>query len=267
MQTGSPAPRKARSPFSGIELLATCIVVAVITFAVVRSSFREEVFLSEPALEEIEPLKKYGPNRYSRDLEEWIIRDYFGDKRDGVFLDVGANHYRNDSNTFYLETALGWSGLAIDALQEFAGDYRTHRPRTRFLAMFASDTPGSVRLFVPEQNKLVASADQDFIKKHGETGTARDVPATTLNEALKQAGIERVDFLSMDIELAEPKALAGFDIQRYGPALVCIEGHPEVRQQILDYFARNNYVLMGKYLRADVHNLYFRPIDRGTDVP
>lgn len=36
----------------------------------------------------------------------------------------------------------------------------------------------------------------------------------------------------MDLELHEAAALAGFDIQRFRPALVCIEGHPEVRQQI-----------------------------------
>jgi FkbM family methyltransferase len=257
------ARKNRRRGLSVVEVLAVCVVVAAVSFTVVRSGFREEVFLSEPALEEMESLKKYGPTRYSRDLEEWIIRDHFQDKRDGIFLDVGANHFRNDSNTYYLETALGWSGLAIDAVEEFAADYKLHRPRTQFVAMFASDRAGSVQLFVPEHNKLVASSDPDFIKKHGETGAARQVPATTLNDALAQAGIARLDFMSMDIELAEPKALAGFDIHRFKPALVCIEGHPEVRQQILEYFARHRYVLAGKYLRADVHNLYFQPAAEG----
>jgi hypothetical protein len=64
----------------------------------------------------------------------------------------------------------------------------------------------------------------------------------------------------MDIELSEPKALAGFDAQRFKPQLVCIEAHPEVRQQILDYFAVNQYVVIGKYLRADDKNLYFKPL-------
>jgi hypothetical protein len=41
---------------------------------------------------------------------------------------------------------------------------------------------------------------------------------------------------------------------------VCIEAHSEVRQQILDYFARNGYVIVGKYLPADEHNLYFMPL-------
>ena len=36
--------------------------------------------------------------------------------------------------------------------------------------------------------------------------------------------------------------------------------HPEVRQQILDYFARHHYVVAGKYLRADTANLYFAPL-------
>ena len=58
----------------------------------------------------------------------------------------------------------------------------------------------------------------------------------------------------MDIELAEPKALAGLDIERFRPALVCIEDHAEVRQQILDYFARHGYVGVGKYLRVDPVN-------------
>ena len=65
----------------------------------------------------------------------------------------------------------------------------------------------------------------------------------------------------MDIELAEPKALAGFDVDRYRPALVCVEAHPDVRQEILDYFTRHGYTVVGKYLRMDPKNLYFSPLD------
>jgi hypothetical protein len=81
---------------------------------------------------------------------------------------------------------------------------------------------------------------------------------------LDAEGVTRIDFLSMDIELWEPKALAGFDVDRFKPSLVCIESHPEVRQQILDYFAAHNYVVVGKYLQMDQHNLYFQP--RGAGV-
>ena len=49
------------------------------------------------------------------------------------------------------------------------------------------------------------------------------VPATTLNNLLARQEIARIDFLSIDVEGAEPKVLAGFDIQRFKPRLVCIE--------------------------------------------
>lgn len=212
---------------------------------------------------ELDPIRaKFAAHRNSRNVEEWLIRDYFKDRRNGVFLDVGANDYQQENNTYFLETELGWSGVAIDALDEFAEGYRAHRPRTRFFALFVSDeSNSSAQLFVPSANKLVASSNQEFARREsGVTPAAREVPTTTLNAVLDHSGLSRVDFVSMDIELSEPKALAGFEIDRFKPALVCIEAHPEVRQQILDYFALHRYVLVGRYLRADPKNLYFQPL-------
>ncbi len=45
---------------------------------------------------------------------------------------------KDESNTYFLETNLGWSGLAVDAIPEFGPDYATFRPRTTFVAMFAT---------------------------------------------------------------------------------------------------------------------------------
>ena len=38
-----------------------------------------------------------------------------------------------------------------------------------------------------------------------------------------------------------------------------------MRQQILDYFARNQYVLVGRYWRADVLNFWFAPLGPAKD--
>ena len=77
-----------------------------------------------------------------RNAEEWLVRDFFGDQRGGVFLDVGSYDYKRFSNTYYLEKELGWSGVAMDAQKEFAADYAKYRPRTRFFSFFVSDTLG-----------------------------------------------------------------------------------------------------------------------------
>jgi hypothetical protein len=115
-------------------------------------------------------------------------------------------------------------------------------------------------MYVLEKNKQIGSGDKKFAEQHGEKAKEIEVATITLTDLLDSEKIAKIDFLSLDIELFEPKALAGFDIDRFRPQLACVESHPEVRQQILDYFARHRYVVVGKYLRADPNNLYFTPM-------
>jgi len=208
----------------------------------------------------------YGPGHYSENEEEWIIRDFFKDRRGGFFVDVGASHYRDNSNTYYLETRLGWSGIAIEPQFMFEADYLKYRPRTRFFPLFASDSSNeTARLYIADRASLSASASRDFAQLFGKNVAESVVPTTTLTDLLAQLQVGRIDLLSIDVELSEPKVLAGFDIDRFKPELVCIEAHPDVRQQILDYFAKHAYVALGKYLRVDVQNLYFTSLNRERD--
>jgi FkbM family methyltransferase len=208
--------------------------------------------------------KTYGPETQSEHYEEWIVRDFFEDRRGGIFLDVGAFDYKLHSNTYHLEKTLGWSGLAVEPQPQFAEGWRRHRPRSVFVRYFASDRSGeSVPLHVSEEHPLVASIARAFTERWGQSKVLQ-VPTITLTELLDRHHIARVDFVSIDVELAEPRVLAGFDVRRFRPGLVCIEAHPEVRQQILDYFAGNEYVVAGKYLRVDEKNMYFMP--RGHEL-
>ena len=255
---------KSQARLSLIEAFALVVVLGAVAFTMHQLRLRQHHYFSLNALDELQrTLGHYKlSERSSRNHEELIIRDYFQDQRGGTFLDVGANHYRDDNNTYYLETALGWSGLAVDALAEYAEGYAKHRPRTTYVAMFASDVMDEkARVFVPMRDKKEASISKEILGPVSKVlATEREVPTTTLNHALDAAGLTSLDFMSMDIELSEPKALAGFDVERYRPRLVCIESHLQVRQQILDYFARHGYVLIGKYLRLDPYNLYFAPL-------
>ena len=86
------------------------------------------------------------------------------------------------------------------------------------------------------------------------------VPTRTLTQILDDNGVEGVDFLSMDIEGAEPGALRGFDIDRFRPALVCIEATASIGGEILAYFQGHAYERIDEYLEHDGVNWYFRPV-------
>jgi len=244
--------------FDLVELTLIVAGAALAAYAAI-SYLRPQYIYPAAPVEGAELQQKYGPARNSEHEEEWIIRDFFHDKRNGVFVDVGANDYKFLSNTFYLETALGWSGLAIEPQLSFEENYRKYRPKSKFLPFFISDVSNEeATMYYTKDNLLVTSSDKSFVERYGKATELR-TPTITMDDLLTREQIARFDFLNMDIELAEPKALKGFDVERFRPALVCIEAHPEVRQQILDYFAARHYVVVGKYLRVDAANLYFAP--------
>lgn len=249
--------------FDSLEVGLIVVLVAAGTWTLKPTPPPLNVPGSLPMLRELNHFhQQFGPVQYTEHAEEWAIRDFYRETRNGVFVDVGASDYMRFSNTYYLETALGWSGIAIDPLTQFAAGYEQHRPRTKFRPFFVSDVSNdAAKLYIlANGDHTKTSGVKSVVERHGAT-TVVEAPTITLNDLLTAEGVDRIDFLSMDIEQWEPKALAGFDLQKYRPSLVCIEAHPDVRQTILDYFWKRGYVLIGKYLRIDQYNLYFTPID------
>jgi FkbM family methyltransferase len=248
--------------FTAVHILFACAICALLA-AVAAMQYRAR---SQPIQYARHPesqalLDKYGPQKSSYSEEEWCIRDFFTDRRDGFFVDIGANDYKFTSNTYYLDTVLNWKGIAVEPQRQFQADYVKYRPRTKFMSFFVSDASNQqAKMYVLKKNTLLTSGNRGFTEQIGEKATEVEVPTITLNDLLDSENVTKIDLLSIDIELWEPKALAGFDVERFRPELVCIEAHPQVRQQILDYFARHHYTIVGKYLRADVNNLYFTPL-------
>jgi FkbM family methyltransferase len=242
-----------RRQFDTVEVLLICLLVIGATAAVARrKSVLQDDWLRQ----------QYGPSKWSYNAEEWIVRDFFEDRRDGVFVDIGSADARKSSNTYYLESKLGWSGVAVDALAEHAPSYAQYRPRTQFFALFVGDRSDARATLYVSERAANSSMSRQFTEFYnpGKPIEVREVPTITMNDLLDRAGVSRVDFLTMDIEMAEPVALAGFDIGRFKPALVCVEAHPPIRQWLIDYFVRHDYRVVAKYLWADWENLYFAPL-------
>jgi len=206
---------------------------------------------------------EHGKALYSQGKIELIIRDFFNDRAGGVFLDVGCGEYSYASNTYYLEKHLGWSGVGVDALCELGFGYLKNRPRTRFFNFLVTDHSGTIEAFIRSTKSTdVSSTNMEVVKSHTPNFNKDTdaqiiyIPTITLTELLDQNGISKIEFLSMDINGGELKALAGFDIDRFKPEFVCIEaaGSP-----ILDYFEKHGYERIEEYREYDTNNSYFRP--------
>jgi FkbM family methyltransferase len=201
-----------------------------------------------PAIADQDPM-------WSQGFEELIIRDFFGDKKRGVFVDVGCYFPTKQSTTYFLEKRLRWTGFGIDAQRHFAPLWKQKRPRSIFISTAISDKDGeTLTLFIAGSTaSLEKWAMEIFTPDLKEV----QVKTITLNTLLDMHVVEKVDFLSLDIDGAERAALEGFDIQRFKPALAAVEAvRPEL---VKEYFAANGYELIEKYAKVDKINLYFRP--------
>ena len=255
-----------RNQLDKLSILVVAVAAAVAAYSLLREqplgtpgsqghpAFYENTFTPVDSVEgdaELERLhRRFGEKFYSWHYEEWFVRDFFDDMRDGFFVDVGSWHYSYGSNTFLLEINNQWSGIAIEAQERFRADYDKNRPCTKFFNYFVSDkSTGQTELFVSEANTAVASSDMGHIDRHSlEITEALQVQEITLDDLLDREGVKRIDFLSMDIELAEPAALSGFDIERFAPKLVCIEDNPRsrVHEFIEGYFEGSSGILVAR---------------------
>ena len=210
---------------------------------------------AEPRAWDLTPHEK----RYSQFNEELVVRHFFDDRKGGVFVDLGCYHWKNHSTTYYLEAHLGWSGVGIDALPWLRAGYEKNRKATRFVNYLVSDQSGGVEILFAAGP--LSTTDEARIEAWmpGKQRKPIEVPRITLNDLLDEAGVTKIDFLSIDIEGGEAGALVGFDIGRFQPALVCIEVAPKNREQVAKYFAENGYELQEQYRPYDAVNWYYAP--------
>jgi Methyltransferase FkbM domain len=84
------------------------------------------------------------------------------------------------------------------------------------------------------------------------------VPTITLSELLDRCGIDHVDFVSIDVEHAEAEVIAGFDLERFGPALVCVEiGVRDPERSVTPHFTAAAYERVSSYCELDGVNWWF----------
>jgi len=202
---------------------------------------------------------------YSQNKEEVIIRHFFQDAADGFFVDIGSYQWKAASTTYYLEEHLGWSGIAVDAQEQYRAGYEKNRPNTKFFSFFVSDQSNLKQPFFLAGP--VSSHSEEHVKLFPRFAEATDelteieVETITLDDLLAGNNVSEIDFLSVDVEGVERKVLDGFSIGKYKPGLVCVSAGIDVREEVLDYFEINDYEVINQYEAYDHVNLFFRPSD------
>lgn len=164
--------------------------------------------------------------------EEAIIRKIFPRRYAGTAIEVGAADGLFMSPTKELEDR-GWTVLCIEANPMFASALAKNRKLVRLVAA-GKENLDDQDFTVVEMTELqrywsaVSSlkVDDEQLENHRSlvksTATVK-VPVRTLETCIRDAGLTKVDFLSVDVEGTDMDVLLGFDVGRWKPKLIIVE--------------------------------------------
>lgn len=161
---------------------------------------------------------------YAQNFEDVMLMRALADVREGVYVDVGAQHPVVDSVTkaFYER---GWHGINIDPMPQWFELLKQHRPRDINLQLAVSEREGEVTLFGIDETGL-STMDADVAQMHrsqGQRVVETQVRSRPLTDIVLEAGLQTVHFLKIDVEGAEHLVLDGLDLERVRPWIVVVE--------------------------------------------
>lgn len=161
----------------------------------------------------------------------------------GTFVEIGALDGIRFSNTKVFEDRLGWNGVLIEAEPQNAKALMVKRPHTRNYAV-AVCPEGQTKVTFEGDFATGRIVDGNS-SLSSPTKKSVTVPCRTMASILRDAGVESIDFFSLDVEGAELIVLQTMDwsipvhvflieMDRNGK-------RSEKDQQIADYMQKQGY--------------------------
>ena len=153
---------------------------------------------------------------YADNGEDIIIQGLFNHKKNGFYIDVGCYHPVRASLTHLLYKK-GWKGVNIDISKDTINLFNIARPNDKNINIGIADKEGEDFYY---QSSHINQANSF---KFYENVKKVKVQITTLDNIIKNLGIEKIDFLNIDVEYRDFKALQGLNLNNVRPSLIAIE--------------------------------------------
>jgi FkbM family methyltransferase len=166
---------------------------------------------------------------YSSNYEDVILQRVFAGIHGGFFVDVGAGTPIEASNTWALYHHQRWRGIVIDPLIAVLEDqWKAYRPEDVIIAACAGHAEGMIPFWTCKAAQLStgANATVEHWRGQGATIDGTDfavVNQVTLSGVIEHCVIPEFHLLCIDVEGMEGAVLAGLDLTRHRPWLMCIE--------------------------------------------
>ena len=163
--------------------------------------------------------------------DQWLAENVFKDQHGGTFVEFGAIDGLITSNTLHFGRHKHWRGLLIEANPFEFAKIAKNRPDCVALNAAIADVSGFKDFAVcgvTGWSGLVEHLGDKNLQRMRATGEEPEiikVRCMPLKDALSEFGMNRVDYMSIDIEGAEYAALKEFPFASYDIDVIDIENN------------------------------------------
>lgn len=175
--------------------------------------------------------------------DKFVNENLFKYRKNGVFVDIGAHDGISLSNTYFFEKELGWSGVCLEPMPHAFEQLQKNR-NCLCICGCATSEHNVIKQFLKISGPLyhhemlsglIDKFDQQhinridrLIKNRGGSYEIIDVNCYNLNKILEEAGINHVNFLSLDTEGGEFEILKNFDFSKCQIDVITVEDNYKV---------------------------------------
>lgn len=179
---------------------------------------------------------------YSMDGEDLVILDYFKNRKEGFYVDVGCYHPIHRNNTFLLYKK-GWKGMNIDIHSFSIELFNYLRPKDLNYNFAVSDKIELINMYFQKELSQLSTIDYNQAKKslQGQI-KEKKIQAYTLDEIFKFSNLDgkKIDLLDIDVEGADFKVLKSLSFEKFQPELICVEAHDKNLKESETFKLLNN---------------------------
>jgi len=185
--------------------------------------------------------------QYSQGGQDIYVTRILKEKREGYFVEVGANNGYLMSNTYLLEKNYDWKGICVEATPYRITELINNRPNAICIsnAVFSESNleldfttcPLDILNVITDYAEIAV----DFLNQSGQI---IKVNTRSLTDILNENNApENIDYLSVDTNGSEYKVLEGIDFTKYKFGVITIKNSlvEEKQNRIKEILTSNGY--------------------------
>lgn len=185
-------------------------------------------------------------NMFSQYFQDYYVytRHFSKLKRRGIYVDLAANHPWYISNTFFLDSCLGWDGICIEAHPKYKRLLQEQRS-CKVIPKCVSDMEGDKISFILDDVYSGSASTNKYLntwKNEGKKLVEIPMKCTTLKTVFQENQVLKIDYMSLDVEGHELPILKGIDWKKVQIDILNVELSSASQPKIDRFLRKKGYV-------------------------